>query len=83
MSGRPENYKPETVQWLRDNFITYHTLLMRKEGDSRNDKIVKLELFGKIRQAGEVLFAIDDRQQVVDMWREEGVTCLQCDYGNF
>jgi hypothetical protein len=21
---------------------------------------------------------VDDRQRVVDMWREEGLTCLQC-----
>ncbi len=83
MSGRPDNYKTETIQWLKDNFINYHTLLMRKEGDHRKDSIVKLELFGKIRESGEILFSIDDRQQVVDMWRAEGVTCLQCDYGNF
>ena len=31
--------------------------------------------FGKDR----VLFVVDDRQRVVDMWRAEGITCLQCE----
>jgi hypothetical protein len=31
----------------------------------------------------DILFAVDDRQQVVDMWRRNGITCLQCDEGQF
>jgi|TARA_R110000823_G_scaffold205986_1_gene336775 hypothetical protein len=30
-----------------------------------------------------ILYAVDDRQQVVDMWRSNGITCLQCAVGNF
>jgi hypothetical protein len=30
-----------------------------------------------------ILFAIDDRQQVVDMWRRRGITALQCAKGDF
>ena len=29
------------------------------------------------------IMAVDDRQQVVDMWRANGLTVLQVDEGNF
>jgi len=32
---------------------------------------------------GNVLCALDDRQQVVDMWRERGIRCLQVAKGDF
>ena len=31
----------------------------------------------------EILFVLDDRSQVVKMWRELGLTCLQVADGNF
>jgi len=32
----------------------------------------------------DVLLVLDDRNQVVDMWRKElGLTCFQVDYGDF
>ena len=65
------------------NYVPYHILLMRKEGDYRDDAIVKKELGAKVAEMGTILFAIDDRQRVVDMWRENGIVCLQCDKGNF
>jgi hypothetical protein len=30
-----------------------------------------------------ILYAVDDRQRVVDMWRSNGITCLQVAEGNF
>jgi len=40
------------------------------------------EAFRKV-EGRDIAFAVDDRQQVVDMWRANGVTCLQCDVGDF
>ena len=31
----------------------------------------------------DVLMTVDDRQRVVDMWRAEGLTCLQVAPGDF
>lgn len=57
---------------------------MRKDGDFRKDSIVKEEIYREwIEPFHEVLFCIDDRKQVVDMWRSIGLTCLQCAEGNF
>jgi hypothetical protein len=57
---------------------------MRADKDFRADHIVKEEMLSFLRSSGnEILFVVDDRQQVVDMWRRNGVICLQCDEGKF
>jgi hypothetical protein len=30
-----------------------------------------------------VLFVVEDRNRVVEMWRKEGLVCLQCAPGEF
>lgn len=84
-SGRDEACRPETKKWLEDNGIVYTKLLMRPMGSTRKDSLVKKELFDEhIRGKYNIKFVLDDRDQVVRMWREElGLTCLQVDYGNF
>lgn len=77
VSGRPEDYRSHTEEWLKKHKVTYDKLLMRKAGDFRKDDIVKRELLYKIGKE-KILFVVDDRQSVVDMWRKEGLLCLQC-----
>jgi tRNA uridine 5-carbamoylmethylation protein Kti12 len=89
-SGRENtgNCYTKTLTWLIKNVnlkSNDYTLIMRKENDNRKDTIVKKEMFLEhIQDKYYVEFILDDRQQVVDMWRNElGLTCLQVDYGNF
>jgi hypothetical protein len=95
-SGRSENERRSTVEWLQrhrldtfpqDDLIRvrhYTELYMRMAGDSRQDSIVKEILLDfEILTRYTPFFIIDDRQQVVDMWRKRGFICLQCDYGDF
>jgi hypothetical protein len=56
---------------------------MRAEGDTRRDSVVKRELLDRIGEFYDVQAAIDDRQQVVDMWRAAGLLCLQVAPGDF
>ena len=57
---------------------------MRKLDDKRRDDIVKKELFDEnIRGRFNVKFVIDDRNRVVDMWRQIGLTCFQVEEGDF
>jgi predicted kinase len=52
--------------------------------DMRKDSIIKQELFDKyVAGKYNVLFVLDDRNQVVDFWRSIGLTCFQCAPGNF
>lgn len=85
LSGRDEVCRSETVQWLAENRVPFHYLHMRPEGDNRKDSIVKRELFEEyIRDHFNVEFVLDDRNQVVDMWRNElGLKVLQVAAGDF
>ena len=57
---------------------------MRKGGDKRIDSIVKKELYRKyIEPFYRVKLVLDDRNQVVDMWRDLGLPCWQVAPGNF
>jgi predicted kinase len=74
----------KTLAWLDKHEIPYYDLMMRKEGDFRRDSIVKKEIYDTlIKDRFDVEFVLDDRQQVVDMWREIGLKCLQVAEGNF
>jgi len=57
---------------------------MRATGDNRKDSIVKKEIYeGIIKPVFDVKFVLDDRNQVVEMWRSLGLTVLQVADGNF
>lgn len=83
-SGRGEETRGITEKWLADNHIRYSAFYMRAEKDFRQDGIVKTELLDKIRSEwGEPDLWIDDRQQVVDAIRAQGVRVLQVAPGDF
>lgn len=78
VTGRPEQYRKETKNWLIQNTLIPTYLFMRPEKDFRPDHIVKKEILDNLRLQGfNPKLAIDDRQCVVDMWRSEGLICLQ------
>lgn len=84
-SGRPDNYRAITKTWLETNKVFYDNLYMRPRNDSRKDDLVKEIIldFEILTRYSDVLFAVDDRNQVVEMWRKRGITCLQCAPGDF
>ena len=91
LSGREgtKQCREDTLKWLHKaidgRFWTHFQLIMRKEGDYRKDSIIKKELFDQhIRGVLNTKFVLDDRDQVVEMWRKTlGLTCFQVDYGAF
>ncbi len=84
-SGREDNCREQTEQWFKKNSIPHNYLFMRKAGDHRKDSIIKKELFdAHIRDNYQIEFVLDDRNQVVDMWRNElGLKVLQVAEGDF
>lgn len=83
-SGRPDDYEKPTRKWLEDNRIKFQSLYMRHRGDRRQDNITKEQILDfEILTRYTPFFMIDDRSQVVEMWRRRGYTCLQCASGNF
>jgi predicted kinase len=83
-SGRQVEHREPTERWLASNGVQYDELWMRATGDNRQDSIIKEELYrAHIEGRWNVLFVLDDRQQVVDTWRRLGLTCLQVAPGDF
>jgi hypothetical protein len=87
-SGRSDEVRDKTIQWLQQHVRWTGNpaeLVMRRQGDYRADHIVKKEFYDRmLLDDRERLIAIfDDRQQVVDMWRRQGITCYQVADGKF
>ena len=84
-SGRGQEYQDKTKTWLAMNKMDYDNLFMRQERDYRQDNIIKEQIldFEILTRYTEVLAVFDDRDQVVKMWRDRGLTCLQVAPGDF
>jgi len=85
VTGRYERYRRPTLKFLEKHGIHYDALWMRANNDFRKDAVVKTELFvSEIQSNYFVEFVLDDRNQVVDMWRKDiGLPCFQVNYGDF
>lgn len=84
LSGRDGSCRDLTEKWLADNNVQYDHLFMRPANDNRKDFIVKREIFDQnIKDKYNVLFILDDRNQVVEMWRSMGIKVLQVAEGDF
>lgn len=84
VTGRVEKTRAATVEWLRWYNFPQLRLLMRPDGDYRDDTILKREMLDQLRAEGFVpLMVFEDRSRVVNMWREVGVPCAQVAPGDF
>jgi hypothetical protein len=85
VTGRNEAHREATESWLDAHDIPFNRVTMRVDRDFRPDTVVKKEILERFREreGRDVLFAVDDRDGVVGMWRDSGVTCLQCAPGDF
>jgi len=82
LSGRDEISKYETVEWLSENNINFDDLKMRPKGTFTPDDVLKKQWLDEL--GVENIFCVfDDRDKVVKMWRDNGLTCFQVNYGNF
>lgn len=86
-TGRPDNYRRITREWLVAHVgdWTLNCLLyMRRAGDGRPDYVIKEEALLSMRADGyDPKIAFEDRDQVVDMWRRNGLICCQVAKGAY
>ena len=84
VSGRSDQVRKETEDWLERHVGVRGPLYMRKGRDKRPDYIVKGELLDRLLADGyQPIMAFDDRDQVVKMWRARGIPCAQVAEGDF
>ena len=83
LSGRSDVTHQATRDWLNKHNVWFDTLTMRPQNHlymADNDlKQMWLDSIGK----DNVAMVFDDRQQVVDMWRQNGLTTFQVADGDF
>lgn len=90
VSGRDDTCREDTEEWLFQHDVPWDELHMRPtqakdaKGNKLPDFIIKYGLFNDhIRGRFNVQFVLDDRNQVVDVWRRLGLKCLQVAPGDF
>jgi predicted kinase len=75
VSGRHDFCGDDTCDWNDAHGLPFDHILMRRTGDNRPDFIVKREILDELVAvigAENIAFILDDRPQVVRMWRGEG-----------
>lgn len=81
VSGRMEIGRSETVRWLTSKARQYHndySLFMRADGDYRPDVEVKTDIYNAfIRDRFDVRLALDDKPELVTLWRSLGIPAWQ------
>jgi FMN phosphatase YigB (HAD superfamily) len=87
-SGRSKATKDATKDWLKKHDVPFDLLKMRPTGkdwhfmkDSLLKSIWLKELFDNPTE--EIFAVFDDRNQVVEMWRDNGLTVFQVAEGDF
>jgi len=88
-SGRSKATKDVTADWLDKHNVPFHIMKMRPTGHPwafmPDDKLKQgwLDDIFSGDQKNRILCVFDDRQKVVDMWRNNGLTCFQVAPGDF
>jgi hypothetical protein len=85
-TGRMEKERAVTTNSLRGLYLPLYAIpiYMRPNDDVRPDHVIKLEMLAKLRVDGfNPTLVFDDRQQVVDMWRAQGLRVCQVAPGDF
>ncbi len=81
-SGRSDEVRAETLDWLSDNGIEPNLLThMRRANDYLPDDELKRNWLHACDACPDAVY--DDRNKVVAMWREEGIQCFQVALGDF
>ena len=71
VSGRSDECRNETREWLDKHMIPFTDLYMRKEGDFRRDSVIKEEiLWTHLAHKYNIVAAIDDRPMMIRTWHE-------------
>ena len=83
-TGRNKRQRATTLKQLMMNGLVFDAMYMRGDTDFRPDDELKKGFLIKMKEDGfNPVMAVDDRQQVVDMFRAEGLRVLQVDKGDF
>ena len=86
-SGRSKATKIATMEWLDQFGVPFDVLKMRPTGNGfqfmPDDQLKQKWLDDLFPDKDNILCVFDDRDKVVKMWRDNGLTCMQVAPGDF
>ena len=86
-SGRSKVTKVATMEWLDKFGVPFDVLKMRPDNSEFKfmpDDVLKQHWLDQLfPDKSSILCIFDDRDKVVKMWRENGLTCMQVAQGDF
>jgi phosphoglycolate phosphatase-like HAD superfamily hydrolase len=86
LTGRSERVRKATEDWLMEHGVDYDFLIMRPEGDRREDTVVKMENLHEFLEENpeykiETIF--EDRKRLAEAFRQEGYHVCHVAEGDF
>lgn len=72
LTGRSDEFRNQSVEWLIDNSVEYDHMVMRCSEDNRKDTVIKEEVLRAIG-LDRILCAFDDNPQVIEHFRKLGI----------
>jgi hypothetical protein len=76
LSGRPEHCRRDTLAWFGRYGVPQGEMLLRKPGDRRPARIVKVEALDRLAQQAPVAVLVDDDEEVCSAARLAGYDVL-------
>jgi FMN phosphatase YigB (HAD superfamily) len=86
VTAKPERLREKAINWLSFNGLQPEAILMRPKHDYRSSPELKLALLQEYIDPGlklprwqdTIMFAVEDRDKMVDAYRDAGITTFQC-----
>lgn len=73
VTARKNEWRPISTSWMEQNEIPYRELHMRKQNDDRKDRIIKSEILDLLLLTYDIIHAVDDNPNVIELWAERGI----------
>lgn len=92
LTARNERYRTETMAWLHRHMCSVDVLLMRPDNNFDSSEIIKERLLAEHfggegasieNSVGSILCMLEDRDKVVEHWRNLGFRCWQVQPGGY
>ncbi len=80
VSGRPERCRADTQRWLARHQMHSSQLYLRRDGDRRPARVVKLEIVRALAEASSVAVVVDDDAAVCAGLEAAGFPVLRADW---
>jgi hydroxymethylpyrimidine pyrophosphatase-like HAD family hydrolase len=79
VTGRPEEYRKTTEKWINEHLnLASFTLIMRETKNYESDLSLKKRILKDSLLNLIILKVYDDREELIQMWREAGLECIDC-----